>query len=158
MNRNGREWVPTLPGMNGNRNGRQRSWLTSRDVAITRARRGLIVLGDRQTLSGDPVWRAYLAWIDHHRLAISGDTLLPRGEEDRQNDVNVAGGRSDVLPQRGERQNPGGAAGGRTAGNRSRDGRGGEVATVGPGKGQLRAGRGGEGLGRLVDALDRLSQ
>ncbi len=128
------------------------------NVAITRARRGLVVLGDRQTLSSDPVWRAYLAWIDHHQLAMSGDTLLPRGEEDRQNDVYAIEGRSGVLPQGQEWQNPVGAAGGSTGGNASRDSQRGEVAAVGLAKEKRRAGRGGEGLGRLVDALDRLSQ
>lgn len=33
-------------------------------VAITRARRGLIVLGDRATLGADPLWRAWLQWAD----------------------------------------------------------------------------------------------
>ena len=32
------------------------------NVAITRPRRGLIVLGDARTLARDPVWRAWLQW------------------------------------------------------------------------------------------------
>jgi hypothetical protein len=34
------------------------------NVAITRARRGLIVLGHRRTLDADPNWAAWLRWVD----------------------------------------------------------------------------------------------
>jgi regulator of nonsense transcripts 1 len=40
------------------------------NVAMTRARRGLIVLGNRQTLSTDPTWRAWFKWIDDRGLAL----------------------------------------------------------------------------------------
>jgi superfamily I DNA and/or RNA helicase len=33
------------------------------NVAITRARRGLIVIGDETTLRRDKNWRAWLDWI-----------------------------------------------------------------------------------------------
>lgn len=46
------------------------------NVAITRAKRGLIVLGCRDTLSADPLWRAYLGWIDHHQLEADARGLL----------------------------------------------------------------------------------
>ena len=39
------------------------------NVAMTRARRGLIVLGNRATLAADPTWREWLAWIDARGLA-----------------------------------------------------------------------------------------
>ena len=38
------------------------------NVAITRAKRGLIVLGDPQTLRFDPTWRSWLDWADERGL------------------------------------------------------------------------------------------
>lgn len=108
------------------------------NVAITRARRGLIVLGDRKTLSSDPVWRAYLAWVDHHQLAIRGDLILPLGEQDKYDRVSTADGRTQEKI--------------------SGDGYVRVLASPGTGKEQRRTERSGEGLGRLVNVLDKLSQ
>lgn len=33
------------------------------NVAITRARRGLVVIGSRETLSADPLWRRWIDWV-----------------------------------------------------------------------------------------------
>lgn len=33
------------------------------NVAITRARRGLVVIGSRETLSSDPLWRRWIEWV-----------------------------------------------------------------------------------------------
>ena len=38
------------------------------NVAITRARRGLIVLGNPTTLRHDGTWRSYLDWAEEHKL------------------------------------------------------------------------------------------
>lgn len=38
------------------------------NVAITRAKRGLIVLGHPTTLRHDGNWRSYLDWVDEHHL------------------------------------------------------------------------------------------
>jgi regulator of nonsense transcripts 1 len=38
------------------------------NVAITRAKRGLIVLGDPQTLRYDPTWRSWLDWAEERGL------------------------------------------------------------------------------------------
>ena len=55
------------------------------NVAITRARRGLVVVGQRRTLAADGHWAAWLAWVDGERLAVGGralDALLAlAGEE-----------------------------------------------------------------------------
>ena len=41
------------------------------NVAITRPRRGLIVLGNQKTLAVDPNWACYLEWI--HKNNLKGD-------------------------------------------------------------------------------------
>ena len=46
------------------------------NVAMTRAKRGLIVLGNRATLASDPTWREWLAWIDARGLAARSSDLL----------------------------------------------------------------------------------
>lgn len=40
------------------------------NVALTRAKRGLIVLGNRRTLSSSPIWDDWLRWVDRHHLAV----------------------------------------------------------------------------------------
>ena len=40
------------------------------NTALTRARRGLVVIGNRRTLSADRTWGSWLAWIDKHDLAV----------------------------------------------------------------------------------------
>ena len=40
------------------------------NTALTRARRGLVVIGNRRTLSADRTWSSWLAWIDEHELAV----------------------------------------------------------------------------------------
>ena len=40
------------------------------NVALTRARRGLIVVGARHTLASDPHWRAWLRWVDERGLVL----------------------------------------------------------------------------------------
>ncbi len=39
------------------------------NVALTRAKRGLIVLGNRKTLKASPIWADWLAWVHKHGLA-----------------------------------------------------------------------------------------
>jgi regulator of nonsense transcripts 1 len=34
------------------------------NVAVTRAKRGLVLFGNRATLSSDALWGAYLQWLD----------------------------------------------------------------------------------------------
>lgn len=38
------------------------------NVALTRAKRGLIVIGNRKTLSSDGKWKSWLAWIKNQGL------------------------------------------------------------------------------------------
>ena len=48
------------------------------NVAITRARRGLILVGDDVTLGTDPTWRAYLGSLRRNGCMLGSlDELLP---------------------------------------------------------------------------------
>ena len=40
------------------------------NVALTRAKRGLIVLGNRETLNTDSTWRAWLTWMAAQKLIL----------------------------------------------------------------------------------------
>ena len=50
------------------------------NVAITRAKRGLIVLGRRETLSSDETWRAWFRWVEKRGLIVRSSELLRDGE------------------------------------------------------------------------------
>jgi regulator of nonsense transcripts 1 len=52
------------------------------NVALTRARRGLIVLGDESTLAADPTWRQYLRWLHANRLVVPAQAGSSRGVPD----------------------------------------------------------------------------
>lgn len=48
------------------------------NVAITRARRGLIVLGNQATLQHDPNWGAWMQWVaEQRRLRPAASTIAP---------------------------------------------------------------------------------
>ena len=44
------------------------------NVGITRAKRGLIVLGNRKTLSKNETWRNWFEWIDKHNCTVVDNT------------------------------------------------------------------------------------
>jgi hypothetical protein len=44
------------------------------NVMITRARRGLIVVGNTSTLSGDPSWGRWLQWAEQEKLIVGGNS------------------------------------------------------------------------------------
>ena len=56
------------------------------NVAMTRAKRGLVVLGNRKTLESDETWRRWLRWVDQKGVATTASALglLRGGEEDRR--------------------------------------------------------------------------
>ena len=46
------------------------------NVAVTRAKRGLVVLGNRATLSSDKTWREWLRWVDKRGLSVKASDFL----------------------------------------------------------------------------------
>jgi superfamily I DNA and/or RNA helicase len=43
------------------------------NVAITRAKNGLVVIGDSETLANERHWNAFLSWCKEHDCVISAD-------------------------------------------------------------------------------------
>lgn len=56
------------------------------NVAITRARRGVVVVGDPDTLKRDKHWRAFLKWCEMKGAVMGEPELLAAGEEDVNGD------------------------------------------------------------------------
>ena len=79
--------VIVLSCVRANRDGRL-GFLTDRrrlNVALSRARRALVVLGDRATLEHDATWAAFFEYVDEHRLEHGSlDAVLwrERGRDD----------------------------------------------------------------------------
>ncbi len=46
------------------------------NVAITRARRGLIVIGDPQTLKTNPTWASYLEFLEEKKVTLSSEEVM----------------------------------------------------------------------------------
>ena len=46
------------------------------NVAVTRAKRGLVVLGNRATLSSDKTWREWIRWVDKRGLSVKASDFL----------------------------------------------------------------------------------
>ena len=54
------------------------------NVALTRARRAIVVVGDDQTLSSSPHWRSYLEWLQDHGCFLDAETCaMLRGGTER---------------------------------------------------------------------------
>ena len=67
-------------------------------MALTRARRGLVVLGHRATLRHDGTWADFLNFVDAHGL----EGAVPRVEaEDEEGEVEVLLGAEPHEPARG---------------------------------------------------------
>jgi len=49
------------------------------NVALTRARCGLVVFGARRTLAADATWRAWLGWVDGRGLVVGGGAEAAAG-------------------------------------------------------------------------------
>ncbi|CAE8600032.1 unnamed protein product, partial [Polarella glacialis] len=52
------------------------------NVMVTRARRGLIVLGDTRTLYGDPGWKAWIDWAFQSGFVMDGTELSAFGRDE----------------------------------------------------------------------------
>ena len=50
------------------------------NVAITRARRGVVVVGDPDTLKRDKHWRAFLRWCEQRGAVMGEAELFAAGE------------------------------------------------------------------------------
>ena len=44
------------------------------NVALTRAKNGVVVVGDANTLSRDPNWAAFIQWCREHKCVVSANT------------------------------------------------------------------------------------
>jgi hypothetical protein len=97
------------------------------NVAITRAKRGLVVLGNRATLSNDATWRSWFKFVDKHGLAVRAADL----------GVTVPQGPALMAPAEvgGARSGPGGRGGRSGGGGRGRGGGRGGFAGRGGGRG-----------------------
>eukprot|EP00891_Asterochloris_glomerata_P008396 jgi/Astpho2/8396/e_gw1.00122.165.1_t len=51
------------------------------NVALSRARRGLIVVGNRHALRSDAKWAQWLEWVQRHGAEYDTDELLSKGDE-----------------------------------------------------------------------------
>ena len=66
------------------------------NVALTRARRAIVVVGDDQTLRSSPHWRSYLEWLHDHGCFLDAETCaMLRGEPRRSEPPRGAGGEED---------------------------------------------------------------
>merc|ERR1712137_1282617 len=61
------------------------------NVLLTRARRGLIVLGHQKTLMHDPCWRHWILHVSHHAL-ITGHAVRVSGA------ITMDGGNHELEP------------------------------------------------------------
>lgn len=50
-------------------------------MAITRARRGVVVVGDPETLGMDENWRAFLVWCQQRGVVMNESELLSTTQE-----------------------------------------------------------------------------
>ncbi len=70
------------------------------NVMMTRARRGLIVLGNEATLISDPLWCRWLNWIHFHKAIVHGST----GGDRLPNSVAGGGGACDTRVNEASRR------------------------------------------------------
>ena len=52
------------------------------NVALTRARTAVIVVGDKSTLASDPYWRAFMQWVEQLGCLVGTDWLQARVGKD----------------------------------------------------------------------------
>ena len=66
------------------------------NVALTRARRAIVVVGDDQTLRSSTHWRSYLEWLHDHGCFLDAETCaMLRGETGRSEPSQGDGGARD---------------------------------------------------------------
>jgi superfamily I DNA and/or RNA helicase len=60
------------------------------NVALTRARTGVIVVGDKSTLASDPYWRAYVKWVEQRGCLVGADWLPEQVAQEHQLNLSKA--------------------------------------------------------------------
>ena len=60
------------------------------NVALTRARTAVIVVGDKSTLASDTYWRAFLQWVEERECLVEDDWLQEQAAKKHHQEFSMA--------------------------------------------------------------------